>query len=47
MIEVLEKPLIIQDYWTDEEDEKFVDALRIHGKDWVKISKFIGTKSNI
>ena len=30
--------------WTDEEHDRFLEALRIYGKDWDKIEKHIGTR---
>jgi SHAQKYF class myb-like DNA-binding protein len=31
--------------WTLEEKERFILALKIFGKDWKKVEKFIGTRS--
>lgn len=33
--------------WTDEEHERFLEALRIHGKDWEKIQKYVGTRDGV
>lgn len=32
--------------WTDEEHDKFVEALRLHGKDWNLIQEFIGSRTS-
>lgn len=31
--------------WTAEEKQRFIDALKVYGKDWKKVEKFIGTRS--
>lgn len=31
--------------WTPEEKQRFIDALKVYGKDWKKVEKFIGTRS--
>nr|CAG4708506.1 unnamed protein product [Naegleria fowleri] len=31
--------------WSEEEHEKFLEAIRIHGRDWKKVEDFIGTKT--
>jgi SHAQKYF class myb-like DNA-binding protein len=31
--------------WTSEENEKFFQALKIYGKNWTKIQKFVQTRS--
>lgn len=31
--------------WTPEEKQKFVEALKLYGKDWKNVEKFIGTRS--
>ena len=31
--------------WSDGEHAKFIEAIRIYGKDWKKIEKHVGTKS--
>jgi MYB-related transcription factor LHY len=31
--------------WTPIEHNKFLEALRIHGKDWDRISKYVGTRT--
>ena len=33
--------------WTDEEHQKFLDALRLYDRDWKKIESHIGTKTVI
>jgi len=30
--------------WTKDEQEKFITAMRIHGKNWAKIAEFVGTR---
>ena len=30
--------------WSDEEHERFLEALRLHGKDWELIEKHVGTR---
>lgn len=32
-------------HWTDEEHQRFLEALRIHGKNWKLIQQHIGTRS--
>ena len=32
-------------YWNDEEHERFVKAVRLHGKNWGEITKCVGTRS--
>jgi SHAQKYF class myb-like DNA-binding protein len=32
--------------WTDEEHTKFLEALAIHGKNWNKVHKYVGTRSS-
>jgi MYB-related transcription factor LHY len=32
-------------YWTDEEHKRFLDAVRLHGKNWTEITKHVGTRS--
>ncbi len=34
-----------QGRWTDEEHEKFLEGLRLFGKDWRRIEEFIGSRS--
>lgn len=31
--------------WTPEEKERFIEGLKIYGKDWKKVERFIGTRS--
>lgn len=31
--------------WTDEEHDKFVEAIKLYGKDWNLIEKYIGSRS--
>ena len=33
--------------WTEEENMRFVDAVRKHGKDYDKITEAVGTKSRL
>lgn len=32
--------------WTDEEHDRFLDALRIYGKNWNNVHKHVGTRSS-
>jgi len=32
-------------YWTDEEHQRFIEAVKLHGKDWAKITQYVGTRS--
>ncbi len=32
--------------WTEDEHKKFIKALKIFGKDWKLISKYIGTRTS-
>ena len=32
------------DFWTEIEHQKFLEALQKYGKNWKKISEYIGTK---
>ena len=32
--------------WTDKEHSKFLEALAIHGKNWNKVHKLVGTRSS-
>lgn len=32
--------------WTHEEHLKFLEALKLHGKDWIKVKNFIGTRTS-
>lgn len=34
-----------QGRWTDEEHDKFLEGLRLFGKDWRRIEEFIGSRS--
>jgi SHAQKYF class myb-like DNA-binding protein len=31
--------------WTKEEHERFLEALKIHGKDWKKVQTYVGTRT--
>lgn len=31
--------------WTPEEKERFIEGLKLFGKDWKKVEKFIGSRS--
>jgi SHAQKYF class myb-like DNA-binding protein len=35
-----------QGRWTDEEHEKFLDALKIYGKNWNKVHRHVGTRTS-
>jgi len=32
--------------WTDEEHDRFIEALRIYGKNWNKVHKHVGTRTS-
>lgn len=32
--------------WTDEEHNKFLEALQLHGKNWNKVHKHVGTRTS-
>ena len=34
-----------QGRWTDEEHDKFLEGMRLFGKDWRRIEEYIGTRS--
>eukprot|EP01117_Protostelium_nocturnum_P017781 TRINITY_DN729_c0_g1_i1.p2 TRINITY_DN729_c0_g1~~TRINITY_DN729_c0_g1_i1.p2 ORF type:complete len:125 (+),score=39.11 TRINITY_DN729_c0_g1_i1:429-803(+) len=36
-----------REHWTEEEHNKFMEALKLYDRDWKKIEKFIGTKTVI
>ena len=44
VISILSEKIII--HWTESEQKKFTQALIIYGKDWVKVSDFIGSRTN-
>ncbi|KAH0469210.1 hypothetical protein IEQ34_002442 [Dendrobium chrysotoxum] len=49
-IKKLRKPYTItksRDRWSDEEHERFLDALLLFGREWKKIEDFVGTKTVI
>ena len=31
--------------WSDEEHQRFLEALRVYGKDWTKITEHVGTRT--
>jgi len=31
--------------WTDEEHDRFVEALRMFGKDWYRVGEYVGTRN--
>ena len=31
--------------WSQEEDQRFLEALQIYGKDWKNITKHVGTRN--
>lgn len=41
-----ESDCINQGRWTDEEHERFLEALKMFGKNWNKVHKHIGTRSS-
>jgi SHAQKYF class myb-like DNA-binding protein len=32
--------------WSDEEHDRFIQALKMYGKDWSKVHKYVGTRSS-
>jgi SHAQKYF class myb-like DNA-binding protein len=32
--------------WTDEEHDHFIDALRLFGKNWNKVHRYVGTRTS-
>jgi|TARA_B110000285_G_scaffold135358_1_gene151662 SHAQKYF class myb-like DNA-binding protein len=36
---------MVKGRWKDEEHERFLQAIRLFGKDWRKVEDFIGTRS--
>lgn len=32
--------------WTDEEHERFLEALKIYGKNWNKVHRYVGTRTS-
>ena len=32
-------------YWDDEEHERFLQAVRLYGKNWGEITRFVGSRS--
>jgi len=32
--------------WTDSEHDKFIEALRLYGKNWNKVHKYVGTRTS-
>ncbi len=32
--------------WTDEEHDRFLDALKLHGKNWNLVHKHVGSRSS-
>ena len=38
---------ILHDRWTKDDTKRFFTGLDLYGKNWVKIVKYIGTKSNV
>ena len=43
---VNDKPYLYQLHWTNSENDKFIEGLEKFGKNWKKISKWIGTKNS-
>jgi len=31
--------------WTHEEQRRFIDAVRKHGREWVKVAEAVGTRT--
>ena len=32
-------------YWTEDEHDRFIEAVKLFGKDWAKITAHVGTRS--
>lgn len=32
--------------WNGKEHTKFLEAVQIHGKNWIKVAKYIGTRNS-
>ena len=32
-------------YWSDEEHERFIEAVKLYGKNWSEITNYISTRS--
>ncbi len=45
LLEILEKPLIIRNKWTEKEKNAFVKATRKHGKNYEMIQKRVATRT--
>lgn len=35
-----------RDFWTDEEQSRFNEAFKLYGRNWMKVSKFVKTKTS-
>ena len=45
LLDVLSKPLVIHDKWSEEEKAEFMSALKKHGKNYRLIQKAVVTKT--
>ena len=44
LLQILEGSTDVNKFWTLEEHMRFLEAVRKHGRDWLKVSKEVGTK---
>jgi len=42
---ISDKGLIPHKKWTKKEKEQIIDAIKLHGRDWLKITELVGTRS--
>jgi len=48
MVKLKQEPLEeVREYhkWTHEEQRRFIDAVRKHGRKWVKVAEAVGTRT--
>ena len=46
-LDVLKEPIIKKIPWTEEEHKKFLYALALYGKNWSKITRYVGTRARM
>ena len=44
--ETIRDPKSVSAFWSGDEHNRFLDAVKIYGKDWDSITKHVGTKNN-